>query len=97
MYGGYGGGYRPVGVPDVPTYLVHAILATLLCCLPFGIVAIVYAARVGTMQAVGDYDAATRASDQARMWCWISFGCGLVGTLLYVILMLSVAQPSRHY
>lgn len=83
---------------DVPTYLPHAILSTLLCCLPFGIVAIVYAAKVGTMQAVGDYEGATRASDQARMWCWISFGLGLVGGLLYFIMMLSmVGQQQRHF
>ena len=74
-----------MGMPGVPTYLPHAILATLFCCLPFGIVAIVYAAKVGTMQAMGDYHAATRASDSARMWCWIAFGCGLVGTLIYGI------------
>ena len=86
-----------MGGPDVPTYLTHSILATLFCCLPFGIAAIVYAAKVGTMQAVGDYDAATRASDKARMWCWISFGCGLVGTLLYFIMMITVGSQQRNY
>ncbi len=82
---------------DVPTYLPHAILATLFCCLPFGIAAIVYAAKVGTMQAVGNFEEATRASDQARMWCWISFGCGLVGTVLYLIFMLSVGSGASRY
>ena len=96
-YGGYSG-YRPVGVPDVPSYLTHAILATLFCCMPFGIVAIVYAAKVSTQQALGDWEGATRASDSARMWCWISFACGLIGSILYLVFMLSVMpnQP-RHY
>ena len=34
----------PVG--SVPNYLAHSILATLFCCMPFGIVSIVYAAQV---------------------------------------------------
>ena len=37
---------------QVPNYLVQSILVTLFCCLPFGIVAIVYAAQVnGKLQA----------------------------------------------
>ena len=32
----------------IPNYLVQAILVTLCCCLPFGIVAIVYAAQVNS-------------------------------------------------
>ena len=31
---------------DVPNYLVWAILATIFCCIPFGIVAIVYSSQV---------------------------------------------------
>lgn len=87
---GYPPGYqrpRPMGVPDVPTYLAHSIAMTLLCCLPFGIVGIVYAAKVGTMQAAGQYEEAVEASDKARMWCWLSFGCGLVGIMLYIAVM----------
>src|SRR5689334_11871634 len=32
--------------PKVPSYLVPAIISTLCCCLPFGIVAIIYASQV---------------------------------------------------
>ena len=31
-------------LPEMPTYLAQAILVTIFCCLPFGIVSIVYAA-----------------------------------------------------
>jgi len=37
----------------VPNYLVQAILCTICCCLPFGIVAIVYAAQVNGKVAGG--------------------------------------------
>lgn len=77
----------PLGEAPVPNYLVWSILATLCCCLPGGIVAIVYAAQVNTKQAAGDYTGAVTASDNAKMWCWISAGVGLVGSVLYVLLM----------
>ena len=71
----------------MPTYLAHSIIVTLLCCWPFGIVGIVYAAKVGTMQATGYYEEAAAASDKARMWCWVSFICGLVVGLLYLVVI----------
>jgi hypothetical protein len=62
----------------VPNYLVQAILSTLCCCIPFGIVAIVYAAQVDGKFAAGDYQGALRSSQNAKMWCWIAFGVGLL-------------------
>ena len=64
--------------PYVPNHLVWAILVTIFCCLPFGIVSIVYAAQVNGKVAAGNIDAARLASDNAKMWAWISFGVGLV-------------------
>ena len=67
----------PNAPANVPNYLVQSILTTLLCCLPFGIVAIIFAAQVNGKLAGGDYAGAVQASKQAKMWCWISFGIGL--------------------
>ena len=50
----------------IPNYLVHAILCTLFCCLPLGIVAIVYAAQVNTKAAAGDIEIG-RASCRERV------------------------------
>ncbi|OLT58164.1 CD225/dispanin family protein [Moorena bouillonii] len=57
----------------VPNYLPQAILVTLFCCFPFGIVAIVYGAQVNTKYKAGDLEGAYKASDNAKKWCWISF------------------------
>jgi hypothetical protein len=73
---------------SVPTYLVQAILVTLFCCRPFGIVAIVFAAQVNAKLAGGDYAGAVESSNRARTWCWVAFLCGLVPTLLYMMLIL---------
>lgn len=74
----------------VPTHLVPAILTTLFCCMPFGIVAIVFAAQVGSKQDAGDYDGARRASQSARTWCWVAAGCGLVIIAIYAIGIVAV-------
>jgi hypothetical protein len=69
----------------IPNYLVQAILVTLFCCPPFGIPAIVFAAQVNSKAAAGDIQGALDASDKARTWTWVSFGCGLAATLLYLL------------
>jgi len=79
---------RPGGIGrDVPNYLVQAILVTLFCCLPFGIVAIVFAAQVNAKLAAGDFDGALYYSNNARTWCWVSFWLALVPMVLYLIVM----------
>ena len=61
-YGGYGGAPGPM--PE--NYLVWAILTTLFCCLPFGIVSIVYAAQVSGKYTSGDYAGAVASSENAE-------------------------------
>jgi hypothetical protein len=71
--------------PQIPNYLVQAILVTLCCCLPFGIVAIIYAAQVNGKIDSGDIPGAIAASNNAKLWCWVSFGIGVASALLYAI------------
>lgn len=73
--------------PNVPNYLVQAILTTIFCCLPFGIVSIVYAAQVNGKVAAGDRAGALESSRKARMWAWIAFGTGVVLGIGYLILV----------
>lgn len=75
----------PMPGPSVPTYLAQAILCTLFCCLPAGVVAIVYAAQVNSKLGVGDYAGAQLSSKKAKTWVWVSFGIGLGVALIYVI------------
>ncbi len=68
---------RPRGGPP-SNYLVPAILTTLLCCLPAGVAAIVFAAQVNSKWEAGDSAGARRASANAKLWAWVSFGLGFV-------------------
>jgi predicted secreted protein len=72
---------------SVPNYLVQAILTTIFCCLPFGIVSIVYAAQVNGKVAAGDHAGALQSSRSARMWAWIAFAAGLVAGVGYLLLV----------
>jgi hypothetical protein len=68
--------------PD--NYLVWAILTTLFCCLPTGIVSIVYSTKVSGLWAQGQYAEARAAADNAKKWAIIS---AVAGPIAYVILM----------
>ena len=70
----------------VPNYLVFAILTTVFCCLPAGIVAIVYAAQVNGKLQAGDYNGAQQASKNAKLWSFVSLGVGLGGILIWMLL-----------
>jgi len=62
----------------VPNYLTQAILVTLCCCWPIGIVAIISASKVNTHLARGEYEQAVRESENAKKWCWVSFVLGII-------------------
>jgi hypothetical protein len=82
----YGGSPPPVQA-TIPNYLIPAILVTIGCCLPMGIAAIVYGAQVNTKLAAGDVAGAKNSSDLAKRWCWIAFGSGIVGWVLWFAIM----------
>ena len=69
-----------------PNYLVWAILTTILCCLPFGIVSIVYAAQVNSKWQAGDYEGAKISSKNAKVWAWVAFAVGLGSLLIWFLL-----------
>jgi len=75
--------------------LVFAIVVTVLCCLPTGIAAIVYAAQVNAKLAAGDIAGAQEASKNAKMWCWISAGAGLLVGILWALLAILGVMSHR--
>ena len=68
--------------------LVWAILCTVMCCMPLGIVAIIKATKVNTLWYQGDKEGAIKAAADAKkysIWGAISIG---VFVVLYIIAML---------
>ena len=70
---------KPNQEPCPSTNLVWAILATVLCCWPFGVVAIVHAAQVRLNYRTGNIAAAKKHSERAALWCILSIVVGAVG------------------
>lgn len=77
---------QPMLPPD--NYLAWAIIVTILCCLPFGIVAIIKAASVNTLWNAGNYEQAYEASAAAKKWVIISAIVGVVSSLVYAGFMI---------
>lgn len=81
----------PLGAVSVKSYLVWSILVTVLCCLPLGIPAIVYSCQVNSKAAAGDLEGATKSAAQAKKWCWIALGLGLVSQIVWVAITMAGA------
>ncbi len=62
-----------------------AILSTIFCCLPLGIVSIVFAAQVNSKWAAGDAAGAQESSNKAKQWAIWSAVAGVVVGILYVV------------
>ena len=73
------------GAPaSVPNYLVPAIIS-LFCCLPIGIVGVIFAAQVNGKVAAGDTAGALDAAKKAKMFSFIAIGLGILGIVGYVL------------
>ena len=70
---------------NIPNHLVWAILSTLFCCLPFGIVSIVYASKVDGLAMAGDLAGAQAASNDAKKWAMIAAGVSIGLMVLYLL------------
>jgi hypothetical protein len=82
-YGAPQGGY-PMQQPD--TNLVWGILCALLCCLPLGIVSIVYSSKVSGLWAQGRYAEAQTSADNAKKWAIWGAVAGVIGLIIYGII-----------
>lgn len=70
--------------PMPPNHLALSIITTILCCLPAGIVSIVYASQVNSKYSAGDYEGAIRASKNAKTWWIVALVTGLVTLIGYI-------------
>lgn len=67
-----------------PNYLAVAIITTIICCLPAGVVSIVYSTKVNSEYDNGNYEAAERASKNAKTWAIVSAVAAVVVLIGYM-------------
>lgn len=78
----------PYGQPAGPppnNWLVPSILATIFCCLPFGVAAIVFAAQVNGKYQMGDYAGAQQSAQRAKTFTIVSAAVGVVVIAIYIV------------
>ena len=65
----------------VERHIIFSILVTLCCCLPLGIVSIVYASKINSLQNAGDYEGAKAAAKKAKIFMIIGAVGGLIASV----------------
>lgn len=72
------------------TWLLESILVTVFCCLPLGIVGIIYASKVSSLWQMKHYAEAIETSDKAKVWTKWGLMITLIILLIYVLLLVLV-------
>ena len=93
--GNSGQGWQQPAGPKPPSYLVWAILTTLFCCLPFGVVSIVFAAQVDGKYNSGDFAGAIESSAAAKKWAIVAAVTSVALVVLYLIFVVAVVGLSE--
>ena len=89
------------GMPQKPVnwvpYLILSIISTLCCCLGFGVVGIVFSAKINSAMLAGNLEEAQNNAKMARIWIIVSFAIGLLTWLIYMVLIVTGAVSGSAY
>lgn len=81
------------GAPSSGTpYMILAIFTILMCCMPLGIVAIIYASRINGLLRNGDYAGARESAKKVKLFSIIGIIGGLISMTFLLIFNLSDLQ-----
>jgi hypothetical protein len=59
-------------------YFIESLCVTFCCCLPFGVIGMLYAAQSNSYLKKGDYPEALKSAEWAKKWMLLGFWLGLV-------------------
>jgi membrane protein insertase Oxa1/YidC/SpoIIIJ len=71
----------PVG-NNLPLAIVASVVSLIFCCLPHGVISLIFATQVNKKAEAGDTAGAMQAAKQAKMFAWISI---IVSVIWFVI------------
>lgn len=81
-------------------YLIPIIITMFCCCMPAGVVALIYSCQIDSKYNMGDYDGAMKASKTAKTWMFVALGGGLLVWLLYIayiVFLVMAGSTGRYY
>ncbi len=71
--------------PKICNNLILAIISMICCCIPTGIVAIIYSLKVDSYVLSGQIEEAKAAANSAQTWAVVGIVLGLISSVLYFI------------
>ena len=78
--------------PPPENHMVWAILTTIMCCLPLGVVAIIKASKVEQLWYQGFHEEAQKAADEAKKWSiWSAVSIGIFAVLYLIVVLIIFA------
>ena len=93
----YQSSYEPEKPINWVPYLVLSIISTVCCCLPFGVVAIVFAAKINSSVSAGDYEAAEKAARTAKIWIIVAVAVGIVWNIFQMVAIGGLMDMAYYY
>ena len=93
----YQSAYEPEKPINWVPYLVLSIISTVCCCLPFGVVAIVFAAKINSSVSAGDYEAAEKAAKTAKIWIIVAVAVGVIWNIIQMVLFGGLMDMAYYY
>ena len=78
-------------------YLILSIISSLCCCIPLGIVAIIYSAKTSSLLAGGRQDEARKAAKTAKIWIIIAFAAGILLDIIAFIFVFVMGAFDGYY
>ena len=93
----YQSSYEPEKPVNWVPYLVLSIITTLCCCLPFGIVGIVYSTKINSAVNARDWEGAQKAAKTAKIWIIASAIVGFIVEVIYVVMIYAGIAGSGYY
>lgn len=90
----YGPGAPPQPTQPIPDYLIWSILEMLCCCLPLGIVSLIFSIQANSAKKEGRYHEALQQAEQAKRFLIYGLIAGVVSVCLQIAFFILYAMVS---
>jgi interferon-induced transmembrane protein len=67
---------------NLPLAIIATVLSVVFCCLPHGLISLIFALQVNSKAAAGDLQGAVNAAKQAKTWAIVSIIVAVVGLVI---------------
>ena len=79
----------PLDGAKIPNNMVLAIISSIVsligCCIPWGVISLIFAMQVGKKEAAGDTEGALKAAKMAKTLAWVFIILGPIALILNIV------------